>query len=99
MPFTVFVADNFHYMDESKTYKLGEFGSFELAMEASKRIVDEYLSSAYQADMTSAELYQSYVNFGEDPYIVSSESEGGHFSAWSYARKRCDTICAHAHRS
>jgi hypothetical protein len=94
MSFTVFVADNFHYMDESKTYKLGEFESLEPALEASKRIVDEYLSSAYQADMTAAQLYQSYVNFGEDPYIIPSEAEGGRFSAWTYARERCDAICA-----
>ncbi len=98
MPFTVFVDDNFYYMDQSKTYKLGEFELFELAMEASKRIVDEYLSSAYQSDMTSAELYQSYVNFGKDPYI-SPEPKGEHFSAWGYARERCDTICEHTKRS
>jgi hypothetical protein len=90
MPFKVIVADNFHYMDESENYELGTFASLELAIEAAKRIVDEYLVSAYTSGMSAAELYDSYVNFGEDPHIVA---EGSAFSAWTYARERCDIMC------
>ena len=93
MSFKVIVADNFHYMDESENYEHGSFASLELAIEAAKRIVDEYLASAYTSEMSAAQLYHSYVQFGEDPYIVSEESTGILFSAWTYARERCDVMC------
>ena len=93
MPFTVIVADNFHYMDESESYRLGDFGTLEEARDASRRIVDEYLASAYAPGMTAAALYHSYVNFGEDPYILSPGVGGVIFSAWAYARERCEAIC------
>jgi hypothetical protein len=92
MPFKVIVADNFHYMDESENYELGTFASLELAIEAAKRIVDDYLVSAYTTGMSAAELYDSYVNFGEDPYIFAERSCGV-FSAWDYARERCEIMC------
>ena len=96
MPYTVIVADNFHYMDESENYRLGEFGTLDEALDASRRIVDEYLASAYVPGMTAAELHHSYVNFGEDPYILSPGVEGVLFSAWTYARERCDSLCGPA---
>jgi hypothetical protein len=65
----------------------------ELAIAAAKRIVDEYLTSAHTSGMSAAQLYHSYVNFGEDPYIVAEQSTGVLFSAWDYARKRCDEMC------
>ena len=92
MPFKVIVADNFHYMDESENYVLGSFESLELAIEESKRIVDEYLASAFQAGMTALTLYESYVLFGEDPHVVSTDGKGVHFSAWTYARERCELL-------
>jgi hypothetical protein len=36
--YVVFVDDNFHHMDESERYKLGEFSSCEEATEACKKI-------------------------------------------------------------
>jgi hypothetical protein len=93
MSFKVVVADNFHYMDESENYELGTFPTLELAVEASKRIVDEYLVSAYTSGMSASELYSSYVSFGEDPFILSPDVKGVPFSAWTYARERCDVIC------
>ena len=40
--YTVFVDDNFHYMDESERYKLGEFPDCASAVAACKQIVDEF---------------------------------------------------------
>jgi len=94
MSFKVVVADNFHYQDESKHYELGTFPSLEVAVQASKRIVDEYLASAYEPSMSEAELYHSYVSFGEDPFIVSADAKGVLFSAWTYAKERCAAMCA-----
>ncbi len=41
--YTVMVDDNFHYMDEEHRYAIGEFSTFEKAVVACKKIVDEEL--------------------------------------------------------
>ena len=51
--FVVWVADNFHFKDESERYRLAEFPTLEAAIAASKEVVDEFLFSAYQPGMTA----------------------------------------------
>ena len=96
MPFTVMVADNFHYGDADETYALGNFDNLDTAVSAAMRIVDEYLESAFKPGMTAAELYDSYKSFGEDPYIVPADPDEDRFSAWEYAKQRAAAICAAA---
>jgi hypothetical protein len=98
MIYRVLVDDNYHYMDEAERYTLGEFPALAQAIEAAKRIVDEYLHSAHQPGMTAAALYASYTAFGEDPFIVAIPATDNQvlFSAWDYARDRCDELCASA---
>jgi len=95
MAYKVFIDDNFHYMDESERYELGEFSTLESAIEASKKIVDDYLLSAYRPGITANELAASYVSFGEDPFIIdtSGREVGILFSAWEYASRRANEIC------
>lgn len=87
--YKVIVADNYHYMDESESYTADTYATLEEAIAKCKEIVDEYLYSAYQQNMTSEELYGSYKSFGEDPYINAEST----FSAWKYAKQKCDEIC------
>jgi len=88
MKYTVFVDDNFHYMDEEERYKLGEFDTREEALAAAKKIVDEFLDPSYEPWMTAHEMYEGYVMFGEDPFIVPDDP-ADRFSAWDYAKERC----------
>jgi hypothetical protein len=90
--YRVLVNDNFHYMDESERYELGVFATCCSAMEACRKIVDEYLLANYRFGMTNEALWESYTTFGEDPFIVSTDT-GCRFSAWDYARQRCEEIC------
>lgn len=85
-PYIVYVNDNFHYMDESERYKLGEFDDCQSAMAACKRIVDEFLEKT--ASVSTDELFEQYTTFGEDPWILSKDKDCK-FSAWTYARERC----------
>ena len=85
--YTVYVDDNFHYIDESERYKQGEFDDCQSAVAACKRIVDEFLSTCH-VSTGADEMYEQYVNFGEDPWI-SSDDSGCKFSAWVYAKERC----------
>lgn len=41
--------------------------------------------------MTSKVLYEGYVGFGEDPFIIPAGEPP--FSAWDYAKARCMEIC------
>jgi len=90
-PFEVFVDDNFHYQDESERYKHGEYQTWEEAVATCKQIVDAELLPLYKPGKSAAELYYSYTSFGEDPFIRPAP-HGERFSAWEYARQRCDEI-------
>ncbi len=90
--YKVYVDDNFHYQDESEPYLHGEFSTCEATTAACRRIVDEYLQSAYTPSKTANELWQSYVSFGEDPFISAPNDITRTFSAWDYARKRCNEL-------
>jgi hypothetical protein len=92
MTYTVRVDDNFYYMDKDYRYTHGEYANLEDAVKASKAIVDSFLATAHIPGMRPDELYRSYTSFGDDPFIVGPE--GAKFSAWNYAQRRCEEICA-----
>ena len=56
------------------------------------KIVDGELLHVYKKGVSAAELYNSYTSFGEDPFIRPSP-RSRRFSAWEYARQRCEEIC------
>ncbi len=89
--FELFVDDNYHYMDEQSRYKAGTYSSYDEALARAMAIVDEFLEQNHQPGMTSQELYQGYIGFGEDPFIIPESQP--RFSAWNYARSRCQEIC------
>jgi hypothetical protein len=96
MSYRVLVDDNAHYMDEAERYQLGVFVSLDAAVEAAQAVVEAYLRSAYRPRMRAQALFKSYTAFGEDPFILGPDQERVAFSAWEYAKHRCDAIC-HSH--
>jgi hypothetical protein len=92
MSYTVLVDDNFHYMDADERYTLGEFESLDAAIIACKEIVDDYLRSALEPGMPAGKLYLSFVLFGENPYIATTDGIS-RFSAWDYAELRSKELC------
>lgn len=101
-PYIVEVDDNFHYMDATERYTLGEFATAEAALAAAKALVDDYLKSIHQEGMTADEMYRHYTGFGEDPHIhvdaddledSETDDEDVDFSAWDYAKERCQDLC------
>jgi hypothetical protein len=95
MPYRVLVDDNYHFMDESERHEVGEFQSYDEAVQASKRIVDDFLLSSFKPGMTASELFKGYTDFGEDPFIVAvdpSPHMAPSFSAWEYAKVKCEGI-------
>jgi hypothetical protein len=93
MGFTIVIADNFHYMDESAYMTHGYFETLDAAIAAARDIVDQWLGATYKPGMTSDELYQQYMLFGEDPFVRGPEVRAETFSAWTYAEQRCAALC------
>ena len=92
MKYTVYIDDNYHYMDESERVKAGNFRSLSKAIAKAKRIVDRSLAEAYEKGMPVEELTRLYIMFGEDPFIVGGPPKSD-FSARDYARTRCEEMC------
>ena len=84
--FIVMVDDNFHFTDTSERYKAGEYDTYDGAVTKCKAIVDDFLESAIEPNMTSEQLYNSYTMYGDDPYIIGFSDNK--FSAWEYANER-----------
>jgi hypothetical protein len=90
--YRVLVDDNFHYVDESERYTLGEFDSCEQAIAVCRSIVDRFLLEQYRPGTTAQQLLDTYKGFSDDPFVVSTEPLC-RFSAWEYARRRCVVLC------
>jgi len=95
--YTVRVDDNYHYMDESERFTLGEYETWDEAVAAAKKLVDDFLSENYKPGMIAGDLYVCYTMFGEDPFIVGDRPESKEaFSGWDYAKARCEDLCRRA---
>ena len=93
MSYRVLVDDNFHHLDEAERYELGTFADLDAAVAAAQAVVDAYLRTAHKPGMTAQALFESYTAFGEDPFIVAPDQQGVAFSAWEYAKRRCEDFC------
>ena len=84
--YKVMVDDNFHYMDEDERYELGT----KKRLQRATTIDDDLRESAKGKNYTPDELYDYYVSFGSDPFIVALDSQDGQpsFSAWNCAKER-----------
>ena len=89
------IYDNFHYLDESEAYETGEFETYDEALNAAKKIVDDFLIHNWKPGMTESELIDQYTSFGEDPMIIPVEHDKyERFSAWEYAKTSAKNICS-----
>ena len=93
--YKVMVDDNFHYMDEDERYEHGVYDTAEEAIEACRGIVDRSLEEGYKPGVSAEALYEHYVSFGDDPFIVvlDGADDNAKFSAWNYAKERSRVIC------
>lgn len=93
--YKIFVDDNFHYQDTEERYEDRTYDRLEDALARCREIVDQSLAAGFNPGMSAQALYERYVGFGEDPFIVvfDGEDENARFSAWDYAKQRCRVIC------
>jgi hypothetical protein len=89
MVYKGYVDDVFHYMDERARYDHGSFRTADEAIAACRRIVGSDLAdyAKQNSGITAAQLYELYVMFAHDPFIVPTEgAELPEFHARQYAR-------------
>ena len=87
------VYDNFHYGDDSEAYNYGQFETYDLALIAAKKIVEESLRHEYKRGMSEQDLIVAYLFYGEDPAIIPSAPDEERFSARDYAHEVSEKIC------
>jgi hypothetical protein len=96
-PFVVYCSHNCHYEDADEVFRQGAYPTFEAALAACKRMVDQELRNALKPGVLSRaapdELYEYYVAFGVDPFIEGPCNDRS-FSSRNYARLRCAQIFA-----
>jgi hypothetical protein len=86
--YTVIVSDNFHYMDPDADYAIMGFDNAEDAVAKCQSIVESFLAECAKQERDPDRIYETYVHFGEDPWIVSPEGlPSVKFSAWNYAKE------------
>src|SRR5256714_11025527 len=61
---------------------------------ACKAIVDDELNTMWKPGTTAKELYELYIAFGPDPFLVplNPKDPDVEFSAWTYAKQRCKVL-------
>jgi hypothetical protein len=92
--YRVMVEDNFHYQDGDRREE-GTYDTLEQAIATCQAIIDKSLAEEYRPGISPEALYDRYVSFGDDPFIVvvDGADDRASFSAWSYAKERCQAIC------
>ena len=99
MAYRVMIDDNFLCPDESRRYAQGEYTTYAEAFAVCKEIVDRFLRHEYVPGMPASALYLRYMMFGRNPFLVDGADESElvpGFSAWDFARVRCQELCAGA---
>jgi hypothetical protein len=93
-PYRVMTDDNFHYQEADQRAHSGTFAAAEEALDACRRLVDESLLHEYeQGGVTADALYDRYMDFGDDPFVVALDGAPEvKFSA--YARQRAGELTA-----
>ena len=94
--YRVLINDNAHYMDESERVDHGVFATADQAIAACKAIVDDELNTMCKPGTTSKALYELYIAFGPDPFVVplNPKDPDVEFSAWTYAKEQCERLAS-----
>jgi hypothetical protein len=89
------IYDNFHYGDPNESSEHNSYATCAEAVAVAKQIIDKSLRWEFKSGHQSADgLYDAYTSFGEDPSVIGPYPESV-FSAWDYARRRCDEMYGH----
>jgi hypothetical protein len=82
---------------QTEVRRIGEYEKLEDAIGASKLVIDEFLLKILKPEMSAADLFSRYSDFGEVPIIFDDSEKTlnvSGFNHYSYAMNRCGSMCA-----
>jgi hypothetical protein len=90
----ILVDDNFKFMDEDERYQHGVFDTVDEALGECRGIVDADLAAMAKPGLSPQALYNLYVSFGRDPFIIcdGADDKAAAWSAWKYSKARCNDM-------
>jgi hypothetical protein len=98
MSYHVLVGDTFCSTAQSHRYTKGEYETYGEALAVCREIVDRFLRHECASGVPASTAYFRYMMFGKEPSTVedseSPDTSPG-FSAWDYAKARCEEPCSH----
>jgi hypothetical protein len=96
-PFSVDVYSDFRRGKSSPWVSIGEFGKLDDAIEACKKVVDDFLQSPINAFIDSERLETAFLRYGDVPAINGAENLPS-FDIYAYLAMRCREV-SHRYRS
>jgi hypothetical protein len=96
--FTVWVDDNYHFMDKSYRYQIvDDYDTKDEAIAKCREIVESSIGTNHKKGKSAEELFSGWSMYGESPFIVSSfsispEYKETIFSASEYAKEFCEKL-------
>jgi hypothetical protein len=92
--YTVMTDPNDPTYDDNPPSEVGIYPTADEAILACKTVIDEFLEVYVEECTTAAELYDMYVKFGADPYIVSVDpnDEQVNFNVEKYLKEQIQIL-------
>ncbi len=96
-PFSVNVYSDFRRSKPGPWVRIGEFDKLDDAIEACKKVVDDFLQSPINAFIGSERLETAFLSYGDVPAIKGAENLPS-FDIYAYLAMRCREV-SHSSRS
>jgi hypothetical protein len=94
MKFHLRIFDNYHHWDEASSYDHGNYETYEEAVIAAKKIVEEFFEGECKPGVEAGNLRASFAMYGEEPVVFPDEpSSGKSFSPREYAEEYVLELC------
>ena len=90
-PFSVDVYSDFRRGKPSPWVSIGEFGKLDDAIEACKKVVDDFLQTPINAFIGSERLETAFLSYGDAPAINGAENLPS-FDIYAYLARRCREV-------
>jgi len=93
-PFVVQVYSDCIFNNQSPWIRIGEFDCLCEAIEAYKKVVDDFLCSPINVFINPDRLVSTFLSYGDIPAIIGAENLKS-FNVYEYLTQRCKEIsCA-----
>ena len=90
-PFSVNVYSDFRGSKPSPWVSIGEFDNLDDAIEACKKVVDDFLQSPINAFIGCERLETAFLSYGDVPVIKGAENLPS-FDIYAYLAMRCREV-------